>query len=399
MKLSSRERLLKAFNCQKPDYIPCAFMLFNALRARYDNDFDFFRKQMELGLDAIVYIPLIERKKGETTDFETMITIPYRPNPRVKINEWIDKNDPGERYPILNKEYITPEGSLKMEVRETPDWIFGDRVALLSDWNTPRSKKYLIRTKEDIKKLKYLLTSLTDEEIKNFREKSKKALDFAKNNDLLTGGMWGLGVEASAWLTGIEFMIMQTIDDPDFVMEFADFFEKWNRDRMEIFLNEGIDLFIRRGWYEGVDFWTPENFKKYIFPSLKREADLCHQAGTKFAYAMAKGSLPLIDQILDAGVDILQCIDPVMDPYMDLKKLKVIGNNKISVWGGVNEPITVQSGSEEKIRKAVKEAIITLDSNGGLVLSPVENVLLTTNKAWENVLLFIKVWKEMRNIV
>ena len=124
MKLSSRERLLKTFRCQKADYIPCSFMLFNALRSRYDNDYEFFDKQIELGLDTIVYLPLIERKKGETTAFETMITIPYHPDPRVKIRQWVDNNHPDERYPIINKEFNTPEGPLKMEVRKTPDWIF-----------------------------------------------------------------------------------------------------------------------------------------------------------------------------------------------------------------------------------------------------------------------------------
>lgn len=399
MVMSSRERLLKAFNCQKPDYVPCSFMLFNALRARYDDDYDFFNKQIELGLDTIVYLPLVERKKGETTDFETLIGLPYRPNPNVKIKEWIDRNDPGERYPIMHKEYITPEGILKAEVRRTPDWIFEDRLAILSDWNTPRSRKYLVRTKDDISKLKYILCPPTKEDIKDFRDKSKKAVEFAKKHGLLVSGMWGLGVEATPWLTGLEYMMLQTVDDPSFVQEFTDFIEKWNRARMEVILDFGVDLFIRRGWYEYVDFWSPPNFRKYVYPSLKNEADLCHGADAMFVYVLVRGFIPLIDQVLEAGVDILQGVDPVSDPYMDMKKLKEMTRGKISLWGGVNEAITVQLKSEDEIRKAVKETIVTLGSDGGLVLSPVENVLLTTDEAWRKVMLFIKVWKELRNII
>jgi len=380
--LSSRERLIAVFNCKKADYTPCSFMLFNALRAKYENDYDFFKKQIELGLDTIVYLPLIERKEGETTDFETLIGLPYRPHPDVKIKEWVDRNDSGERYPIMHKEYNTPEGNLKAEVRRTPDWIFGDRTAILSDWNTPRSRKYLIRTKDDLNKLKYILCPPSKEDIKDFRDKSKKAVEFAKKHGLLVAGMWGLGVEAAPWLTGIEYMMFQTVDDPSFVQEFADFMENWNRTRMEIILDFGVDIFIRRGWYEYVDFWSPPNFRKYIYPSLKNEVGLCHEADTMFVYVLAKGSMPLIGQVLEAGVDILQGVDPVSDPYMDMKKLKEMTRGKMSLWGGVNEAITVQLKSEDEIRKAIKEANNTLGYDGGFILSPVENVLLTTDEAW-----------------
>ena len=399
MRLSSRERLIKAFNCEKPDYVPCSFMLFNALRAWYDNDYDFFKKQMELGLDTVVYLPLIERKKGEITDFETLIGPPIRVHPDVKIKEWIDRNDPDENCPILHKEYTTPEGSLKAEVRRTSDWIFEDRLPILCDWMTPRSKKFLVQTKDDINKLKYVLTPPTKDDIKIFREKSEGARKFAKKHDLLIAGMWGLGVEAAAWLTGLEYIIMQTVDDSGFVEEFAEFIESWNRSRMEIFLEFGVDFFVRRGWYESVDFWSPNNFRKYVLPSLKREVKLCHQAGTRFAYTIVKGSLPLIDQIAGAKVDILIGVDPSsMDPYMDLKLLHEKVNGKMCLWGGINEAVTIQSGTEDEIREAVKKAINILGKDGGFILSPVENVLLTTDEAWKKVMMFIKIWNEMKKI-
>ena len=126
--------------------------------------------------------------------------------------------------------------------------------------------------------------------------------------------------------------------------------------------------------------------------------DLCHEAGTLFTYAFSKGSIPLLDQMLEAGVDILQAIDPLMDPYMDMKKLKEITRGKMSLWGGINESLTIQEGSEEEIKNTVEKAISDLGPDGGFVLSPVDNVLLTTEEAWRKVLLFIKVWKEISGI-
>lgn len=144
-----------------------------------------------------------------------------------------------------------------------------------------------------------------------------------------------------------------------------------------------------------MDFWSPPNFRKYVYPSLRNEAKLCHETDTLFAYVLVRGSIPLIDQVLEAGVDILQGVDPVMDPYMDMKKLKEKVKGKMSLWGGVNEAVTIQSGSEDEIRSAVKKAMVELGSDGGLVLSPVENVLITTDEEWNKVLMFINAWKNI----
>lgn len=398
MTMSSRERLTEALNCRKPDYVPCSFMLFNALRAKYDNDYEFFEKQIELGLDTVVYLPLIERKIGETVDYETLIGPPLRVDQYVRIKEWVE-NDPAGSDPILHKEYTTPEGVLKAEVRKTSDWLWGDRLPILNDWVTSRSRKFLIESKDDLRKLKYILTPPRQDDIKVFREKSREAKKFAEKYGLLVAGMWGVGLEVAIWIMSMEDVMIQCVEDPAFVKELAELLETWNRSRMEIFLDFGIDFFVRRGWYEYVDFFSPRHFRKFILPSLKREANLCHQAGAKFAYTLVRGSIPLIDQVLEAGVDALIGVDPVMDPYMDMQVLKEKVSGKICLWGGVNEALTIQSGTKDEIKEAVRKAINILGKDGGFILSPVENVLLTSDESWRNVKMFIEIWKELRTNV
>jgi len=105
-----------------------------------------------------------------------------------------------------------------------------------------------------------------------------------------------------------------------------------------------------------------------------------------------------MDHLLNGGVDILQGISSIMNPYKDMKKLKDVVKGKMSLWGGVNEAVTVQSGSEDEIRKEVEEAVNTLGSDGGFVICPVDNILLTTDEAWEKVMMFIKAWNEIKSL-
>ncbi len=60
--LTSRERLLRVLARQEPDYIPCCFMSFTALRKRCREDlFALAKAEQELGLDPMLFIPSASR--------------------------------------------------------------------------------------------------------------------------------------------------------------------------------------------------------------------------------------------------------------------------------------------------------------------------------------------------
>ncbi|MFQ6044602.1 MAG: hypothetical protein ACE5PV_27430, partial [Candidatus Poribacteria bacterium] len=57
-KLSSRERMLEAICHREADYVPCCFMIFAALKNRCKDKYEFVEKQLEMGLDATVDLPM-----------------------------------------------------------------------------------------------------------------------------------------------------------------------------------------------------------------------------------------------------------------------------------------------------------------------------------------------------
>ena len=72
----------------------------------------------------------------------------------------------------------------------------------------------------------------------------------------MVAGGWGVTAHLIGWVYGLQNMIFAVYDRPDFIRELLDIIAVWNRKRMEFLLQAGVDLYIKRAWYENCDFWT-----------------------------------------------------------------------------------------------------------------------------------------------
>jgi uroporphyrinogen-III decarboxylase len=314
----------------------------------------------------------------------------------VRIREWRE-DLPDHPYPVLHKVYETPAGTLRTSVDRSDDWPWGDHVPFIDDFLIPRSRKFLITPDDSLKALRYLLAPPTDAEITRFREHARRVKALAAERELLTVGTYGTVGDLAAWLCGQRELIMLTVDDPDFVHEFLSVIEDWNRRRVELVLDAGVDLIVRRAWYENADFWSPPLYRRFLLPGMRRDAEMAHQAGAKFGYLMSASSMPLIEMLTDAGVDVLMGVDPAQDRMMDLAELKRLAADKLCLWGGVCGYLTVELGTPEEIAEEVHQAISLLAPGGGFILAPVTNVRADTPRAWENVRTMIREWHALRD--
>jgi len=388
--LSSRDRMLRAIGCEEPDHVPCCFMIFSALERRCKDPFEFVERQLALGLDAFVQVP--SKHVKTLSDHADLYGPPVRFDPRVEVKEWREERK-GERYPILCKEYETPAGTLRVEASRSEDWPYGDHVPFLDDFLIPRSTKRLVTEPKDLAALRYLLQPTPKEDAEEFLESAAEAKRFAEERGLLVLGGWGVTGDMVGWLCGLSNIPFMAVDAPEFLQELVGIISAWNRQRMELILDAGVDVFIRRGWYECTDFWSPAVYRRLILPGLKQDVALAHERGAKFAYINTTSTMPLLDPIAEAGVDVLVGVDPVQGQGTDMAAMKEQLGGKVAVWGGVNGFVTVERGTPHAIRGAVTEAMDTLGPDG-LILSPVDNVRDTSDEVWQNVLVMIEAWKE-----
>jgi len=389
IEMTSRERMLAALSSQQPDHTPCSFMLYNGLKATCATYLEFVEKQLAMGLDTTVELP--PRPPIVVNDHYNLHGLPVSYDPSVEIQEWIE-NDPVEQWPIMVKEYHTPEGTLRAEVRQTDDWRWGDHVPFLDDYMAPRSRRFIVGGPDDLAALRYLLIPPTADEVAAFRAEAQPVLDVAREHGLLVTGGWGVGADMAGWIYGLENTIFAIHDQPDFVHEMFDIIAEWNRARMAVVLDAGIDLYIKRAWYANCDFWSPRTFRDYLLPILREDAELAHSRGARMGYLITSNTMPLLGLLAESGVDVLIGVDPM---EWDLRVTKEKLGGKVCLWGGVNGHLTVEHGTEDEVRAAVREAMAVLAPGGGFILSPVDNIREDTPTARRNATVLIDEWRRL----
>jgi hypothetical protein len=380
--------MLAAIAGQEPDHVPCSFMLFHLMKPGSRDYQEFVERQVALGLDTYVQVP--PRPPAVDNDWYDLHGLPVSFDPRVTTQEWVEER-PGERYPTLVKQYNTPGGTLQVEVGRDEDWKWGNHVPLFNDYLETRSKKFLVTEEKDLEAFQYLLAPPTNAEVQTFREDARQCKDLAARHGLPLAGGWGVGADMLGWIHGLERMVYTVVDQPELLEKLLGMIAVWNRVRMELILSAGVDLFLKRAWYENCDFWSPRAYRKFILPVLKKDVSLAHQAGVKFAYIITSNCMPLLEMIAEAGVDVIVGVDPhAWD--MSVAKQKLQG--KVCLWGGVNGHLTMEMGAEEQVRAEVREALRVLAPGGGFILSPVDNVREDTPQARRNVDVLLDEWKK-----
>jgi uroporphyrinogen-III decarboxylase len=382
--------LLRALNLQETDHIPCCFMSFTALRKRHnENLYDLAQAEQAMGLDSMLFIPTAPRPQRR--DHPDLRGLPVRFHPQVKVKEWHEEV-PGD-FGILHKEYATPGGVLTASVHLSEDWPHGDHIPFVDDYQVPRAIKPLITQPSELDALQYLLILPRAEDIAQFQQEVQAAQAFVEKQGVLLAGGWGVGMDMANWLCGMQNLMILMMEQPAFVADLLEMIHVWNKQRMEVVLSAPVDLYIRRAWYEGCDFVMPQFYREAILPRLKAEVELAHAHGAKFGYICSSGTKPMLDFYREAGLDVLIGIDPIQGTHTDMPLLKRKLGDKVCLWGGVSGAVTVEMGSEEEVRSAVRHAIQTLGPTG-FILSPVDNITVDASLTWHNVDIFIDEWRK-----
>jgi len=396
--MNSRERMLTALAGGIPDYTPCSFMLFFILFERCASDAEFVEKQLDLGLDAFVHVGHLNHTLHLYGGLD----------PRVQVHEWVEQDNGGTTF---CRRLDTPAGPLTGRINQREGWPTEDDFPLLKDWLVGRAEEVLVKPEEDLEKLPYLFGPIKDEDIGILREEAAEADKLARRHGLLQVGGWKgsvrpgvqvdpgvMGCDAMAWLSGFENIMILSLTKPELIREYLRVIHEWNLKQIEIYLDvTRADLIVRRGWYETTEFWTPEVYREIVAPTLRREAELVHQAGRKYGYIITSAFVPLLDDIIGSGVDVLIGLDPKEGKGTDLElvksKFRAAGR---ALWGGVSGPMSVETADGEETERAVSEALDILGKGGGFILSPVDNVRDNPENAWKNTHRFIDTWKSNR---
>ena len=391
--MSSRERVRAAIRRQTVDHLPlCVEALCHGfvrfVTERLPSPFDRAEYYADLGLDAGVSL-------------DEAICLPET-NPDVRVRQWREQ-PPGEPYPLLCKEYRTPDGALRQVVSRTEDYANDyfskgrDSLDMFSDYHVSahRSRRYLVEKEADLDSLAYLLQPLSGNALGHYREKARRAKQFCDQHQL-TLAVYQLGVgDPIVWMSGVERTLQMAMEEKDAFRRYVEIVARWQRQVLAIALEAGAQHVVRRGIYESTDFWSPGLFEEFLFDPLRQETALAHQAGATVGYVMLSGYMPLLDLIRKAGLDMLSNLDPAAHGT-DIRAIRAALGDAMAVCGGVNNYLVLERGTEEDVRRAVREAIAAFTPATGCILAPSDCILSydSASLAERNFHVMIDTWRE-----
>ncbi len=116
-----------------------------------------------------------------------------------------------------------------------------------------------------------------------------------------------------------------------------------------------------------------EHIRKFLFPGMKRMADLAHQAGA-YVFCHSDGAIyKVIPELIDLGIDILNPIQ-WRCKGMERERLKEEFGDKLVFHGGVDNQVTLAFGTVEDVKREVEYNIEVLGRDGGYILAPCHNI-------------------------
>ena len=373
--MTSRERLTAAMDLAETDHVP--------LWCLWSYDQDPFNRSDELArVDAVLELGM---------DDTLWLHAPWRISPEVEVSAWSEPV-PGADHFLMHKRYVTPAGTAEHVLRSSEYLDRPESIGVVGDLNMSHSTKHLVEGRQDLGALRYLLGDPDSSQLRHFRERAEVLRRAAEARQVLLEGAYVSLGDTVAWLMGAQNLIYACADDPDFMEELLEVIWRWHVRQIEILLDEKVDVILHRGWYEIPDFWGVEPYRRFLKPLLRKEAEIVHQAGARFSYIMTKGIMPLLDDFVDIGIDVLWGADPVQGEA-DLPELAAKLNGKICIWGGMNAILTLGEGRPEDATKAVDEAMQALAPGGGFVLFPVDQIVAGT--PWENIEAMLARWREL----
>ena len=410
--MTSKERILAAWNGLPADHVPLTTWCFGLPapeNLRWQTNGRTVSHWYSLRMEHIHTLPIpwtleddfkrVLAWRSLGVDDVLDVSVPWSTDPAVTWQDSIRPAGEADRYPVLVREYDTPSGSLRHEVRQTGEdpgegWVIQpDHVPLIEDYNIPRAIRHAVTSPEDIPIIRHLFAPPGAEAKDWFSDRVHAVNSFAGEHGVAVQAWSAFGMDGVVWLAGVEGAVLLAMDDPQTFGELVDIIAEADIGRTELAASTpGVDMVVERGWYSSTDFWSPRLFEQFVFPQVKQMAAVAHRRGKKFGYTMTTGVERLGPRLADAGVDVLYFVDPVQDG-LSLAKARDLLGDRMTLVGGTNA-LSLASGDSDRIRREVQQAIDVLGPTGRFILHPLDAVFPDT--PWEGIMQLMEAWKEYR---
>ena len=171
-----------------------------------------------------------------------------------------------------------------------------------------------------------------------------------------------------SWAVGTDRVLMAIIEDPQWLVDIFNTYLDLDIALFEMIWDAGY-RFDAISWpddmgYKGKQFFSVQTYRELLKPVHKRAVDWAHARGIKAELHSCGDIRPLIPEIIDIGIDMLNPIE--VKAGMDPIALKGQYGDKLVFHGGINAALYWEP---QKLYAHMREVVPVLKRNGGYVLS------------------------------
>lgn len=184
----------------------------------------------------------------------------------------------------------------------------------------------------------------------------------------ISAGMWfGFDVTHS-WAVGTERVLMAMVEQPEWIMDMFNHFLDVDIALLDMVWEEGYH-FDEIRWpddmgYKLTPFFSPNMYREILKPVHKRACDWAHAKGVRTHLHSCGFVKPLIPDLIDAGIEMLNPIE--VKAGMDPVALKAEYGDKLGFHGGLN---AVLFDKPEELFQEMRKVIPTMKKDGGYMIS------------------------------
>jgi len=196
---------------------------------------------------------------------------------------------------------------------------------------------------------------------------------------------WIVGVTVTtifetAWaLRGLEQIMLDMVMDPELTHHLLDIPYQYHLAAAKKLTQMGVDM-IWTGDDVGAQnrmLISPQMWRQYLKPRMAEFISALKNINSalKVAYHTDGNVEPIIPELIEIGIDIL---NPVQPASMDPVQIKERYGDRLCFWGTIDEQHTLPFGSPAEVEAEVLQRLKTIGKGGGLILSPTHHVQLDT---------------------
>ena len=188
-------------------------------------------------------------------------------------------------------------------------------------------------------------------------------------------GIYAIGVHLNDVLSiprnlmGFENLMMAFAADTQLVKVLVELSVNINIQMVKEIAKRGADFIFTGDDYSSTEapFMSPQMFAEYLYPGLKQVVTAFHAAGLPVIKHTDGNIKPILDMIIDSGIDCLDPLDPLAG--MDIVEVKQKYGHRIALKGNVDCAHTLSFGSVEDVVKETLRVIQNAGPGGGIIIS------------------------------